>query len=198
MNWLAHVLLSKYNVESRLGNLLGDLAKGKDIVELNHNLREGIERHYAIDKFTDSHITVKNSKRRIHKDYSRFAGILIDVFYDHFLAKNWHLYSSSILSDFTAEIYKSFQNYQGEVPQSARQIIEQMINEDWLTKYQYFEGVENALKRIDARIKNRTGNQVNLVDAVTILKQEYINLEQDFCSFFSEIQHHMQNYRSPM
>jgi acyl carrier protein phosphodiesterase len=195
MNWLAHILLSKPNVENRLGNLLGDLVKGKDIEKLNYNLRQGIDRHYAIDKFTDSHAIVKNSKRRISKDYGRFAGILIDVFYDHFLAKNWKLYSSTILSDFTTDIYNSFQSYQGEIPQSARQIIQQMIEEDWLTNYQHFDGVVNALKRIDERIQSRMANQVSLVYAMPILEQEYINLEQDFRFFFPELQHHIQNYR---
>jgi len=197
MNWLAHILLSEPSVENRLGNLLGDLAKGKEIETLSYDLRRGIDRHYAIDKFTDSHAIVKNSKRRISKDYGRFAGILIDVFYDHFLAKKWQLYSNSILSNFTAEIYNSFQSYQGEIPQSARQIVQQMIDEDWLTSYQSFDGIENALKRIDNRIKSRMGNQISLVSAVATLEQEYINLEQDFCSFFPELQHHMQGYSMP-
>jgi acyl carrier protein phosphodiesterase len=194
MNWLAHILLSESSVENRLGNLLGDLAKGKDIEKLNHNLRQGITRHYAIDRFTDSHAIIKNSKRRISQDYSKFSGILIDIFYDHFLAKNWHLYSETIFSDFTAEIYKSFQNYQGDIPQSAKQIIQQMIDEDWLTSYQSFYGIENALKRIDNRIKLRMSNQISLVPAVSILEKEYINLEQDFRCFFPELQHHMHEY----
>lgn len=194
MNWLAHILLSEPSVENRLGNLLGDLAKGKEIDKLSYSLRQGINRHYAIDKFTDSHAIVRNSKRRIGKEYSKFAGILVDVFYDHFLAINWQTYSSNNLSDFTVEIYNSFQSYQGEIPQSATQIIQKMIDEDWLTSYQYFKGVENALKRIDERIKSRIGIQVNLVYALTILEQEYLNLEQDFCSFFPELQHHMQGY----
>jgi acyl carrier protein phosphodiesterase len=78
MNWLAHILLSEPNVENRLGNLLGDLVKGKDLDGLNRNLRRGVDRHYAIDKFTDSHPIVKISKQRIDREYSKFAGILID------------------------------------------------------------------------------------------------------------------------
>lgn len=194
MNWLAHILLSEPSVENRLGNLLGDLAKGKEIEKLSYNLRQGIARHYAIDKFTDTHAIIRSSKRRVDQDYSRFSGILIDVFYDHFLARNWKLYSTDNLSDFTAKIYNSFQSYQGEIPQSARQIIQQMIDEDWLTSYQSFEGIENALKRIDNRIKSRMGNQISLVSAVTILKKEYTNFEQDFHSFFPELQNYMQDY----
>jgi acyl carrier protein phosphodiesterase len=192
MNWLAHILLSEPNVENRLGNLLGDLVKGKDLDGLSSNLRQGVSRHYAIDKFTDSHPIVKISKKRIDKDYTKFAGILIDVFYDHLLAKNWTTYSDIIFADFTKEIYESFQKYSGEIPPSARQIIGYMVNGDWLNSYQHLSGVENALNRIDYRIRARMGDRIKLVDAMPILDREYIALERDFHSFFPELQQHIQ------
>jgi acyl carrier protein phosphodiesterase len=174
MNWLAHILLSETNIENRLGNLLGDLVKGKDLDGLNCNLRQGVSRHYAIDKFTDNHPIVKISKKRIDKEYGKFAGILIDVFYDHLLAKNWEIYSDTIFADFTTEIYKSFKNYPGEIPQSARQIIGYMVDGDWLNSYQHLSGVENALDRIDDRIRARMGDRIKLVDAMPILERESI------------------------
>jgi acyl carrier protein phosphodiesterase len=193
MNWLAHIFLSEPNVESRLGNLLGDLVKGKDLDRLDLNLRRGVARHYAIDRFTDSHAVVKTSKQRIDKEYSKFAGILIDVFYDHFLAKNWSLYSDTILSDFTAEVYYSFQNYPGEIPPLAKEAIDFIIDGDWLSSYQYFSGIENVLMRLDDRIKARMGDKIKLVDAMTILEKEYTNLETDFNLFFPELQQHVNN-----
>jgi acyl carrier protein phosphodiesterase len=192
MNWLAHILLSEPNVENRLGNLLGDLVKGKDLDGLNYNLRRGVERHYAIDKFTDSHAIVKISKKRIDKEYNKFAGILIDVFYDHLLAKNWAMYSDATLTNFTAEIYQSFKNYSEEIPPSARQIIDYMVNGDWLTSYQHLSGVKNALDRIDSRIKTRMGDRIKLVDAMPIMERESVDLEQDFHSFFPKLQLHIQ------
>ena len=193
MNWLAHILLSQPNVENRLGNLLGDLVKGKELDGLNCNLMRGVTRHYAIDKFTDSHPIVKISKKRIDKEYSKFAGILIDVFYDHLLAKNWAMYSDAIFTDFTTEIYASFQKYSGEIPPTAKQIIDCMVNGDWLNSYQHLSGVENALDRIDHRIRARMGDRIKLVDAMPILERESIDLEQDFHSFFPEIQQHIQD-----
>jgi acyl carrier protein phosphodiesterase len=166
--------------------------KGKDLDGLNCNLRRGVSRHYAIDKFTDSHPIVKISKKRIDKEYSKFAGILIDVFYDHLLAKNWAIYSNTIFADFTAEIYESFQKYPGEIPASARQIIGYMVDGEWLTSYQHLAGVENALDRIDYRIRARRGDRIKLVDAMPILERESIDLEQDFHSFFPELQQHIQ------
>jgi acyl carrier protein phosphodiesterase len=195
MNWLAHILLSEPNVENRLGNLLGDLVKGKDLDGLDRALRRGVDRHYAIDKYTDSHATVKISKRRIDKEYSRFAGILIDVFYDYLLVKNWQLYSPTTFSNFTAEIYDSFKNYPGDLPQSTRQIIEQMIEGEWLNSYQHLAGVEYALKRIDARITARMGDRIKLVNAMPILERECLNLDRDFNSFFPDLQHHIQDWK---
>jgi acyl carrier protein phosphodiesterase len=191
MNWLAHILLSEPNVENRLGNLLGDLVKGKDLDGLSRALRRGVNRHYAIDKFTDSHLTVKISKKRINKEYSKFSGILIDIFYDHLLVKNWESYSKVSFSDFIAEIYDSFQTYSGDIPQTAKEVIGQMINGDWLSSYQDFTGVENALKRIDFRIQARMGERIKLVDAISILEREYLALDRDFNSFFPELQYHL-------
>jgi acyl carrier protein phosphodiesterase len=194
MNWLAHLLLSENNTENRLGNLLGDLVKGKEVASLNHELKLGIDRHYTIDTFTDTHETVKVSKRRMGKDHARFSGVLIDVFYDHFLAKNWASYSPMALSDFTAEIYSTFQLYPGEIPAEAQEIIRYMIKEDWLTSYQNLAGITDTLKRIEHRIKRRSGRQINLLQSMEILEQEYVKLEQDFQSFFPELQQKMQEY----
>jgi acyl carrier protein phosphodiesterase len=194
MNWLAHILLSKPNVENRLGNLLGDLVKVKDVDSLNDNLKQGIARHYYIDSFTDKNVIFKNSKKRVNKNYSKFSGVLIDIFYDHFLAKNWRLYSPITLPVFTAEVYKSFESYQESIPSLARETILQIIEEDWLNQYQYLHGIENALKRIDDRIEARTGKRVHLICAIQVLEQEYNSIEQDFQCFFPEIQHHMKKY----
>ena len=94
----------------------------------------------------------------------------------------------SIYSDFTTEIYESFQKYSGEIPPSAREIIEYMVDGDWLTSYQHLSGVENSLDRIDYRIRARMGDKIKLVDAMAILERESIDLEQDFHSFFPELQ----------
>jgi acyl carrier protein phosphodiesterase len=196
MNWLAHILLSEPNVENRLGNLLGDLVKGKDLDRLEPKLRRGVTRHYAIDKFTDTHPIVKISKQRIDREYSKFSGILVDVVYDHFLVKNWELYSHTIFTDFTAEISRSFSDYSGEIPQLAREVIDRMTSGDWLNSYQQLSGVEAALNRIDYRITARMGDRIKLVAAMPILEREYASLDRDFKLFFPQLQQHIQAWNS--
>ena len=116
------------------------------------------------------------------------------MFYDHLLAKNWGIYSDNIFADFTAEIYESFQKYSGDIPPSAREIIGYVVDGDWLTSYQNLAGVENALDRIDDRIRARMGDEIKLVDAMAILERESIDLERDFHSFFPELQQHIKEW----
>ncbi|WP_295615361.1 acyl carrier protein phosphodiesterase [Chamaesiphon sp. GL140_3_metabinner_50] len=103
-------------------------------------------------------------------------------------------HSATIFADFTVEIYESFQTYSGEIPSSARQIIGYLVDGDWLSSYQHLAGVENALDRIDYRIRARMGDRIKLVDAMPILERESIDLERDFHSFFPELQQHIQGW----
>jgi acyl carrier protein phosphodiesterase len=196
MNWLAHIFLSLPTVENRLGNLLGDLVKGKDIDRLHPLLQDGLKRHYAIDRFTDSHLLIKTSKQRIDPEYCRFAGVLVDVFYDHFLAKNWEIYSEVSLAKFITEVYTSFQAYPHQLPELASQTIERMIRHDWLTSYREIAGIEHTLKRIDYRIQKRMGDRIKLANAMPIFEREYEAINIDFQSFFPELRQYINNWQN--
>jgi acyl carrier protein phosphodiesterase len=189
MNWLAHLLLSQPDVESRLGNLLADLVKGTERDNLSDNIKLGIKNHHQIDAFTDSHLVVYRSKQRISSKYRRFAGILIDGFYDHFLAKNWSMYYLQPLNKFTAEIYESFQAYPEPLPEYASQIITRMANEDWLGSYRSLAGIEYLLTRLSHRFSQRFKNRsdFHLELAINELTNNYSDLESDFFEFFPEL-----------
>ncbi|MBW4608345.1 MAG: DUF479 domain-containing protein [Hassallia sp. WJT32-NPBG1] len=194
MNWLAHLFLSEPNVENRLGNLLADIVKGSARRELNSHILRGIECHQVIDKFTDCHPVVQRSKQRISCGYRRFAGVLVDIFYDHFLAKNWSDYSNVTLEEFTAEIYESFQAYQGQIPVAVRGIITRVASEDWLGSYRNVGGVENALERISKRLSMRFNRSFMLNLAVNELTTHYDEFEYDFLEFFPELFLHVENW----
>jgi acyl carrier protein phosphodiesterase len=189
MNWLAHLFLAQPTVESRLGNLLGDLVKGKERECLNADLQLGLKCHQAIDGFTDRHIIVQRSKQRISPQYRRFAGISIDVFYDHLLATNWERYSNISLEEFTTTIYKSFEEYLNRytLPEYARKVINCAINEDWLGSYSHLSGVENTLKRISWKLTRRRNKLYDLTPVIVELQQNYAALERDFLDFFPEL-----------
>jgi acyl carrier protein phosphodiesterase len=194
MNWLAHLLLSEPNVEIRLGNLLADIVKGEARQDLNSQIQRGIACHQVIDRFTDSHIVVQRSKQRINSTYRRFSGVLVDIFYDHFLAKNWSQYSQVSLDQFTAEIYSSFRAYQGQIPLIVKEVIGRVAAEDWLGSYRTVSGVEVTLLRISRRLSRRRNRLLSLTPAINELISHYDALEYDFQEFFPQLSSHVQNW----
>ena len=191
MNWLAHLFLAAPDVESRLGNLLGDLVKGKARDTLSPGLKRGLECHQAIDTFTDSHPLVKHSKQYIDQEYCRFSGILIDVFYDHILAKNWEHYSLISLEQFTQEIYLAFDDYLELIPPYARAVIKAASAENWFLSYRDLAGIELTLKRISWKFSRRRNKHYDLSPAMEQLSRNYQELEQDFAVFFPELMAHI-------
>src|SRR5947209_4453083 len=108
MNWLAHVYLSDDDVEHRLGNILADVVKGRDRKVLPAGIRRGIASHQVIDAFTDYHPQVLACKEFVSPDYRPYAGILLDIYFDHVLAVHWPTYSEAALPAYLTEVYASF------------------------------------------------------------------------------------------
>jgi acyl carrier protein phosphodiesterase len=187
MNWLAHLLLSEPTAEHRLGNILGDLVKGKERDNLNPIFQRGMECHCAIDSFTDSHAAVKRSKNRIDRDNRRYAGIIVDIFYDRILATNWRHYSTVSLDDFVAEIYTSFLPYSDELPEKVRRTISHMTSENWLGSYAAIAGIEKALMRIHYKLSLKRQISLDVGAAIGQLERQYDDFELDFREFFPEI-----------
>jgi acyl carrier protein phosphodiesterase len=140
VNWLAHALLSEPDVEFRLGNLLADLVKGRDRDGMSANFLRGVKCHQAIDGFTDSHPVVHRSRARIGSGYRHVTGILVDVFYDHFLALDWNRYSTEPLDAFTARLYSDLRAHPITAPEEARAALDRMIRDDRLGSYRTIEG----------------------------------------------------------
>jgi len=197
MNWLAHLLLAQSNPEAQLGNLLGDLVKGEARKTLSPGLQTGIACHQAIDIFTDAHAVVRRSKQRIDPEYRRFAGILIDVFYDYILATNWQNYSQLQLQEFTSTVYASWSGNLESLPLYARGVISRLIAEDWLADYSTLGGIENTLARISWRLNRRGKRQRNydLTPAMTQLIDNHAAIEQDFQEFFPQLQIYTANWQ---
>jgi acyl carrier protein phosphodiesterase len=194
MNYLAHLLLSENTPESRIGNFLGDFVKGslENYQEIyNQGILKGIRTHRQIDIFTDKHEIYLKSKRRISPDRSRFSGIIIDIFYDYFLANNWHIFSEESLEDFSNNIYKIFQKNKNQLPTKFQQILPRMIQENWLLSYKDINGIALALKRLSKRFTRKN----NLENAEEELLSNYQHLEHDFQQFFPDLINFVQDNR---
>jgi acyl carrier protein phosphodiesterase len=191
MNWLAHVLLSEPDIEFRLGNLLADLVKGRDRAGMSAAFVSGMKRHQVIDAFTDYHPIVHRSRARIGDEYDHVRGILVDVFYDHFLALDWARYCPVPLETFTANLYTEIRAHPIALPEEARAAVERMMHEDRLGSYRRLAGIESSLKRVSIRLSARLSREFALERAVSELVDNFDGLAGDFEEFFPELQAHV-------
>jgi acyl carrier protein phosphodiesterase len=189
---LAHAFLSEPDIECRLGNLLADLVKGRDRAGMTAAFLRGVQFHQAIDAFTDSHPVVQRSRARIAGEHRRFAGILVDVFYDHFLALDWERYSAESLDVFTARLYADLRAHPLRLPAEVQAVADRMLDEDFLGSYRRIEGIEAALRRVSLRLEARVGRAFGLEKAVSELQANFQGLGSDFAEFFPLLQAHVE------
>jgi acyl carrier protein phosphodiesterase len=184
MNFLAHLFLSGENTEIKVGNFIGDFVKGKNVAErFGKEIAKGISLHRVIDWFTDRHATVKQSKDRLREKYHHYSGVIVDVFYDHFLAKNFHRYSEKLLPDFADECYGIIQQHDSILPEEVKYMMPYMINGNWLVNYSKIEGIHRALSGMSRRTKFNS----RMDEASEDLKTHYSDFEAEFFSFFPEL-----------
>ena len=176
-----------------VGNLLPDFTKTLQHPDYTPDVLEGIALHRFIDAFTENHPVVKQSKERISSKRRRFSGILIDIFYDHFLALYWETYNTKTLSKSTQHYYYQLTITTVPIPTRLKEAIIRMPKIDLLYKYKTIQGIEHAVNRVSQRI--RFENQMH--GGVEELENNYEMLEKDFHLFFVTLQKAVKNYKSP-
>lgn len=184
MNWLAHLFLSDPTPEYRIGNLLPDFVSADVLASLPARFQQGITEHRRIDGFADAHPVFRRSVHRFAPPFRRYGGILVDIFYDHFLARDWESYAPIPLTDFAAEVYASFDDLKPVLPPVAHARLCLMRNADWLCSYAEIPGLENVLSRLSHRLRR----PFDLSAAVPVFQAEYENFESDFHDFFPQLQ----------
>ena len=184
MNFLAHLLISIDDEQIMVGNFIGDFVKGSQISEFNTKIQKGIRLHRAIDSYTDQHPIVKESKVRLRPKFRHYAPVIVDVFYDHFLAKNWDKYATEPLMDFTNRFYSLMENYSTQVPAGVNHMLTYMRSGNWLYNYQFLEGIHKAL----SGMSRRTKFQSHMDQATEALKHNYEEFQNEFNRFFPELQ----------
>jgi len=183
MNFLAHIYLSGNNDKVTIGNFIADGIKGKNYKKFPKDIQIGILLHRQIDTFTDTHKTVKKSTKRLHEKYSHYSGVIVDILYDHFLAKNWERYSDISLAIYVDNFYDSLKDNFEILPQRVQQMMPYMIADNWLLSYASIEGISKVLDGMNRRTKNRA--QMNL--AINELQEFYDEFEYEFTLFFDEL-----------
>ena len=184
MNYLAHLYLAEQSSEGLLGSLLGDFVKGRLDNRFPETVRRGIALHRAIDSFTDAHPLHLASRNRIGTERRRYAGIIIDVCYDHFLCRHWTEYSGESLACFAERVYDILREHRHSLPDRLRRIAPHMIADDWLSSYSDLANVGRALDGIARRMTRSNP----LAGALVEIEVNYASLDDDFRRFFPQLE----------
>ena len=184
MNYLAHLYLAEDTPQSLVGSILGDFVKGALEDKFPQSVRRGIELHRKIDTYTDSHQITRASRNLFSALRRRFAGIIVDLCYDHFLYRHWQKFSEVDLEEFISRVYDILLAPGTLLPGRLQAMIPVMVREDWLGSYQDLQGVELALNRLSKRITR--GDR--LQGAIEEIKQHYLKLEAHFLIFFPDLE----------
>ena len=183
MNYLAHIYLSRDHELITIGNFMADHIKGNKYKTFSVDLQKGILLHRQIDSFTDAHRIVRVSKRRLDDIYGLYRGVVIDIFYDHYLAKNWHDYSDIPLATYTQNFYDSLTRNHDILPDKIKYMSTYLIRDNWLLSYAEKEGIQKVLEGMNRRTDNKS--HMNL--AINDLESHYDDFEADFQEFFDEL-----------
>lgn len=190
MNFLAHAFLSGDNELMRIGNVTGDTIRKIHIEKLPLPMQQGVLLHRAIDHFTDHHAGVIQMKEILKPWFSRYAGVALDVFYDHFLSGYWNRFSSTEKSLFISELYLSLNRHHHHLPEKAKHFVEFMIKNDWLSAYATAEGIQSIMLRMGKRAGFETGFE----KAREALEKNYSELDSSFSLFFPDLQRFSKGY----
>lgn len=184
MNFLAHIYLSGEDEELIIGNFIADSIKGRKYLDYPKGIQRGIILHRAIDYYTDTHPIVKQSSSRLFENYGHYSGVIVDILYDHFLAKNWREYSEVPLASFVDDFYNLLQENISVLPKNVQQFLPYMIRDNWLLSYATIEGIGRILYQMNERTKKVS--KMNF--AVVELEEHYEAFENEFSSFFEDLQ----------
>lgn len=183
MNFLAHIYLSQNIDKVKIGNFIADSVRGNNYTDFDSEVQKGILLHRNIDTFTDAHPIFRIGTKRLHSRYHHYAGVILDVFYDHFLARNWSKYSSVPLQEHNHQFYDLLEKNLDWMPEHIEKILPIMRRQDWLTTYATIGGLSEILFQMDRRTKLVSKMQF----APEELEEFYDEYEAEFFEFFEEL-----------
>lgn len=188
MNFLAHLHLAPDTPDHRVGSVVADFLKGPAFLRLPATIQDGVRQHRAVDAFTDRHQLVQRSIVRISQNWGWFSGIIVDIYYDHILAREWARHCDEPLRGFADRMYAILLAAAPALEMPGRGFIEWMADDDRLVKYGTVDGIADTLRRLSRRIEERMpGKSVRLHEAMPELIANDAGLEEDFRAFYPEL-----------
>lgn len=161
---------------------MADSIKGRKYLKYPEKIQTGIILHRAIDYFTDTHPVFKQSTKRLFPTYGHYSGVIVDIFYDHFLAVQWSKYSGTPLEQYTLDFYTLLSENYEILPARVKNFLPYMVNDNWLLSYASVHGIEQVLSGLN----RRTGKKSDMHLAINELKEHYQDFQFEFEIFFDE------------
>ena len=183
MNYLAHVYLSGNNTDIAIGNFIADSVKGNNYTNYPYQWQKGILLHRFIDSYTDSHKIFKQHSKLFFDSHRHYSRVLIDMFYDHLLAKNWSKYNNISLEEFSSKFYENLILNKDRLPIKISSSINYLISEDWFKLYSTIEGLKRILVKMERRTKFTSEFSSSIDKFVSLLSL----IEPQFFLFFKDI-----------
>ncbi|MHA7842396.1 MAG: acyl carrier protein phosphodiesterase [Winogradskyella sp.] len=183
MNFLAHIYLSGNDTLVTIGNFVADGIRGNKYKLYPEKVQAGILLHRAIDTFTDAHPIFRQSTKRLHENYGHYSGVIVDIFYDHFLAKNWKDYSNTPLAKYVDDFYQTLNENFDILPSRFKHLTPIMIEGNWLLSYATVDGIQLVLNGMNRRTKGKS----KMNEATNELRVFYSEFEEEFTAFFKEL-----------
>jgi acyl carrier protein phosphodiesterase len=183
VNYLAHLYLSSGNKDLMIGNFIADHVKGNAINNFSDEIISGIKLHRLIDEFTDHHPIVEKSKIRLRTEFRKYAPVIIDIFYDHYLARDWETYHHQPLLTFAEETYSLLNSNHDKLPERTKHMLNYMIPQNWLYNYSKVEGISRAL----VGLSRRTTFESGMERSPEFLVKDYEAYNDEFKIFFDEL-----------
>jgi acyl carrier protein phosphodiesterase len=183
MNYLAHAFLSKNDKDLLIGNFIADHLRGNDFKAYPEKIIQGILLHRRIDTFTDVHPEFKKSKRLFYDGFEKYSGVLVDIYFDHLLAKNFEIHSNVTLKEFSKNVYSVYSDHHLLIPKSSVRFLEYVLQNNVYSSYADIKGIEQVLNHLSHRIKHKS----QLDESVKLFLKNQEALETNFANFFRDV-----------
>lgn len=190
MNLLAHFYLAGESPELRVGNFIGDAVKGSNYSYFPDTIAQGITMHREIDAFADNHPITIETKKLLAK-YRHYSSVIIDIFYDHFLAKNWQEFDKRNLAEYSESIYLDLETHKDILPKKSKRMYKYMMRYKWLEIYATIDGIDRVLKGLS----RRTIFKSKMEQSTKELVAHYDDFEDAFLRFFPDIIEYTKQHR---
>lgn len=187
MNFLGHLLVSGNAPLTIVGNFMADAVKGRDLSGWSAGLQTGIRMHRRIDSYTDNHPLTLKGRERLRSHCGKYAGVALDLFYDHAIASRWQELSAEPLPVFAQRMYHLLEEHALLMPERTRHMLPYMVENDWLTSYADIAGITRALKGLSTRVPAGAA----LLGAESVLEEHHAAFEQECMLFLPQLEHHL-------